>query len=162
MSKINLKKFVNICICLFLLQMYLPASSYDSDLAKAINEYSSRSSSNSKDQAGKPNGQGTLAARKDIDWGPYMKDLQTKIRGAWKPPSNISEGNKVILEFNIRKDGHLVPGSIRIISSPNITEERAAIEAILKAAPNFHPLPDQSIEQITVDFTFSRRRAIYM
>jgi|GEM_PF-4977174 len=103
------------------------------------------------------NGQGSIAARKDIDWGPYIKDIQRRIRGAWKPPSNISErNNKVILKFSVRKDGRLVPGSIKIISSPNITEERAGIEAVLKAAPSFRPLPDQSMKQVTIDFTFTR------
>lgn len=101
-----------------------------------------------------PNGPITVAARKDADYGPYMKELERRIQAAWKPTG--SKDDKVQLSFHVRKDGTLVPGSLVTNKSSNPEAEAAARQAVLDASPSFRPLPPEATSEVTINFTFNR------
>ncbi|MDJ0625146.1 MAG: TonB C-terminal domain-containing protein [Candidatus Caenarcaniphilales bacterium] len=108
-----------------------------------------------------PNGPITVAARKDVDYGPFMQDLQRRIQQAWKP-SGSDKQDKVILSFTLKKNGTLVPGSLRTVNSSNPLAEAAARQAVLAASPGFRPLPDGAADQVRIDFTFTRTGTRFM
>lgn len=108
-----------------------------------------------------PNGPVTVAARKDVDYGAFMQDLQRRIQSAWKPAS-ADKADQVQLSFTLRKDGSLVPGSISTIKASNPEAEAAARQAIIAASPGFRPLPEGSAEQVRIDFTFTRTGTRFM
>jgi hypothetical protein len=102
-----------------------------------------------------PNGPVTVAARKDVDYGPFMQDLQRRIQQVWKPSSQ-DNSDQVVVSFTLRKNGSLVPGSLSTLKASNPEAEAAARQAILAASPGFRPLPDGAAEQVRIDFTFTR------
>ena len=109
-----------------------------------------------------PNGPVTVTARKDVDYGSYMQDLQRRIQNAWKPNNSIDKGDQVVVAFRIGKDGSLVAGSLHTIQSSNPEAEAAARQAVLDASPGFRPLPEGSPSEVTVNFTFTRTGTRFM
>lgn len=89
---------------------------------------------------------------KDVDFKPYMKNLQKQIKHNWSPPSQKSSKKTVAL-FKIKKDGTL--SGLKILnSSGNEKYDQRALEAIKKTAP-FLPLPeDFNGKSIDIQFTF--------
>ncbi|MDX1920132.1 MAG: TonB C-terminal domain-containing protein [Candidatus Caenarcaniphilales bacterium] len=102
-----------------------------------------------------PNGPVTVAARKDVDYGAFMQELQRRIQQAWKP-ANADKEDKVIISFVLKKNGSLVPSSLKTVQSSNPEAEAAARQAIFDASPGFRPLPDGAADQVRIDFTFTR------
>ena len=87
-----------------------------------------------------------------VDFKPYMRDLQSRIKMNWSPP--ISGRDKTVeILFKISKDGRLL--SYEIQKSSGITEvDRAAVQAIQLTAP-FRPLPEGfKGDSIDILFTF--------
>lgn len=102
--------------------------------------------------AGNPNGRPGIDAIREPDFGPYMRDLQKRIKMNWDPPKG-NESKRVVLLFKIAKDGRLLSCSV-FKSSGLPGADKAAINAVQATAP-FRPLPPEFKGQsIDIQFTF--------
>ena len=112
-------------------------------------------SSGSGAGGGNPGGGGGrpgIDAIREPDFGPYMRDLQRRIKMNWDPPKG-NESKRVVLLFKIAKDGRLLSCSV-FKSSGLQNADKAAINAVHLAAP-FRPLPPEFKGQsIDIQFTF--------
>lgn len=114
----------------------------------------SRGSSGSGN-AGNPGGGGGrpgIDAVREPDFGPYMRELQRRIKMNWDPPKG-NESKRVVLLFKIARDGRLL--SARIFKSSGVPNaDKAALNAVELTAP-FRPLPpDFRGSSIDIQFTF--------
>lgn len=88
----------------------------------------------------------------DIDFNPYMQELQVSIKKHWNPPKR-PKSNQVVLLFKIRKDGKLLSAKV-LRSSGNKDIDKAALKALEDAKP-LKPLPSKfKGENINIQFTF--------
>lgn len=89
---------------------------------------------------------------REPDFGPYMRELQRRIKMNWDPPKG-NESKRVVLLFKIAKDGRLL--SVRVFKSSGIpNSDKAALSAVELTAP-FKPLPvDFKGNSIDIQFTF--------
>lgn len=101
---------------------------------------------------GNPNGSPGVDAIAEPDFGPWMRDLQAKIKRNWDPPKS-DNSKRVVLIFTIAKDGRLL--HVRVLKSSGIpSADRAAISAVEYSAP-FRPLPKEFRgSDIDINFTF--------
>ena len=101
---------------------------------------------------GNPNGAPGVDALKEPDFGPYMLELQRRIKRNWHPPRG-NESKRVVLLFKVSRDGRLL--SLRTVdSSGNSESDSAALDAVKVSAP-FRPLPPEYRGQdIDIQFTF--------
>jgi protein TonB len=115
----------------------------------------SGSGSGSGAGGGNPGGGGGrpgIDAIREPDFGPYMKELQRRIKMYWDPPKG-DESKRVVLLFKIAKDGRLLSCSV-FKSSGLQNADNAAINAVKSAAP-FRPLPaEYKGQNIDIQFTF--------
>ena len=101
---------------------------------------------------GNPNGAPGIDAIKEPDFGPYMKELQRRIKMNWDPPKG-NESKRVVLLFTIARDGRLLNVSVHR-SSGLQSADKAAIDAVKLTAP-FRPLPpDYKQQSVDIQFTF--------
>ncbi len=104
---------------------------------------------------GNPGGGGGrpgIDAIREPDFGPYMRELQRRIKMNWDPPKG-NESKRVVLLFKIAKDGRLLSCSV-FKSSGLQNADKAALNAVHLAAP-FRPLPPEFKGQsIDIQFTF--------
>ena len=101
---------------------------------------------------GNPNGRPGIDAIKEPDFGPYMRDLQRRIKMNWNPPKG-NESKRVVLMFKIAKDGRLLSCSV-FKSSGLQSADQAALDAVKLTAP-FKPLPvEYKNSSIDIQFTF--------
>lgn len=101
---------------------------------------------------GNPNGRPGIDAIREPDFGPYMRELQRRIKMNWDPPKG-NESKRVVLLFKIAKDGRLLSCSV-FKSSGLPGADKAAINAVQATAP-FRPLPAEFKGQsIDIQFTF--------
>ncbi len=101
---------------------------------------------------GNPNGRPGIDAVREPDFGPYMRELQKRIKMNWDPPKG-NESKRVVLLFKIAKDGRLLSCSV-FKSSGLPGADKAAINAVQATAP-FRPLPAEFKGQsIDIQFTF--------
>ena len=104
---------------------------------------------------GNPGGGGGapgIDAIREPDFGPYMRDLQRRIKMNWDPPKG-NESKRVVLLFKIAKDGRLLSCSV-FKSSGLPNADNAALNAVKLTAP-FRPLPAEFKGQsIDIQFTF--------
>ncbi|MBQ8169079.1 TonB C-terminal domain-containing protein, partial [bacterium] len=104
---------------------------------------------------GNPGGGGGapgIDAIREPDFGPYMRDLQRRIKMNWDPPKG-NESKRVVLLFKIAKDGRLLSCSV-FKSSGLPNADKAALNAVHLTAP-FRPLPaDFKGQSIDIQFTF--------
>lgn len=105
--------------------------------------------------AGNPGGGGGapgIDSIREPDFGPYMRDLQRRIKMNWDPPKG-NESKRVVLLFKIAKDGRLL--SARVFKSSGLpSSDKAALNAVELTAP-FRPLPaDFKGSSIDIQFTF--------
>lgn len=101
---------------------------------------------------GNPNGRPGIDAIREPDFGPYMRDLQRRIKMNWDPPKG-NESKRVVLMFKIAKDGKLLSCSV-YKSSGLPSADKAAIHAVQATAP-FRPLPPEyKGSSIDIQFTF--------
>lgn len=92
------------------------------------------------------------AVASNVDFGPYMREMQRRIKMNWDKPNGCSD-KRVTLLFKIAKDGKLLSNSI-LKSSGDARLDKSAIDAVNKSAP-FRPLPVEFKENdIKVQFTF--------
>ncbi len=101
---------------------------------------------------GNPGGSPGVDALKEPDFGPYMMELQRRIKRRWNPPRG-NESKRVVLLFKVSKDGRLI--SLKMHRTSGVPEaDQAAIRAVKEAAP-FRPLPPEySGSDIDIQFTF--------
>ena len=104
---------------------------------------------------GNPGGGGGapgIDALREPDFGPYMRELQRRIKMNWDPPKG-NESKRVVLLFKIAKDGRLL--SCRVNKSSGLpSADQAALKAVELTAP-FRPLPaDFKGQSIDIQFTF--------
>lgn len=101
---------------------------------------------------GNPNGRPGIDAVREPDFGPYMRELQRRIKMNWDPPKG-NESKRVVLLFKIAKDGRLLSCSVYKSSGlPNA--DKAALNAVRLTAP-FKPLPAEfKGSSIDIQFTF--------
>lgn len=101
---------------------------------------------------GNPNGRPGIDAVREPDFGPYMRELQRRIKMNWDPPKG-NESKRVVLLFKIAKNGSLLSCSV-FKSSGLPSADKAAINAVQLTAP-FRPLPaDFKGQSIDIQFTF--------
>ncbi len=101
---------------------------------------------------GNPNGAPGIDAIKEPDFGPYMKELQRRIKMNWDPPKG-NESKRVVLLFKIARDGRLL--SVQVHRSSGLpAADNAAINAVKLTAP-FRPLPPEfKGNSVDIQFTF--------
>lgn len=101
---------------------------------------------------GNPKGAPGIDAIKEPDFGPYMKELQRRIKMNWDPPKG-NESKRVILLFTISRDGRLL--NIQVSKSSGLkAADDAAINAVKLTAP-FRPLPPEFRgNSVDIQFTF--------
>lgn len=85
------------------------------------------------------------------DFGPYMADLQRRIKRAWIPPRG-ARSRRVKVVFRIHTHGDLSDLKI-VMSSGEALQDQAALKAVETAAP-FSRLPARSPETVDIEFTF--------
>ncbi len=99
---------------------------------------------------GKP-GAPNRGAQADVDFGPYMADLQRRIKRAWFPPKG-NESKRVSVVFKIHRDGQM--SNLRLDKSSGLAiADQAALKAVENAAP-FRPLPPGAPDDVDIQFTF--------
>ncbi len=90
-------------------------------------------------------------SEKDIDFGPYMADLQRRIKRNWFPPTDAAS-KRVTARFTIHQSGKL--SNLRLsASSGSAVADQAALKAISNAAP-FALLPPGAPESVDIEFKF--------
>ena len=93
-----------------------------------------------------------INARRDPDFGPYMAELQRRIKRNWQPPKQ-NNSKRVVLMFKIGRDGRLLGLSVAR-SSGDPEADRSAMSAVQLTAP-FRPLPaEYTNNSIDIQFTF--------
>ena len=117
-----------------------------------------RGSGGGTGNVGNPGGGGGapgIDALREPDFGPYMRELQRRIKLNWDPPKG-NESKTVVLLFKIAKDGRLL--SCRVHKSSGLpSADQAALKAVELTAP-FRPLPaDFKGQNIDIQFTFDYR-----
>lgn len=105
--------------------------------------------------AGNPGGGGGapgIDSLREADFGPYMRELQRRIKMNWDPPKG-NESKRVVLLFRIGKDGRLL--SVKVYKSSGMPgADKAALNAVELTAP-FRPLPaEYRNSSIDIQFTF--------
>ncbi len=101
---------------------------------------------------GNPKGAPGIDAVKEPDFGPYMRELQRRIKMNWEPPKG-NESKRVVLLFKIARDGRLI--SHKVYKSSGLpAADRAAMHAVELTAP-FKPLPPEyKGDSVDIQFTF--------
>ena len=112
-------------------------------------------SSSGTGNVGNPGGGGGapgIDALREPDFGPYMRELQRRIKLNWDPPKG-NESKTVVLLFKIAKDGRLL--SCKVHRSSGLpSADQAALKAVELTAP-FRPLPAEFRgPNVDIQFTF--------
>lgn len=89
--------------------------------------------------------------RPDTDFGPYMANLQRRIKRGWFPPKNAeSLRGKVV--FKVHHDGAV--SNLRMITSTGLASaDLAMMKAVDNASP-FDTLPPGAPADVDIEFTF--------
>ena len=137
---------------------YAPRPSLSPSASGGSGQLARGSSSGGTGNVGNPGGGGGapgIDALREPDFGPYMRELQRRIKLNWDPPKG-NESKTVVLLFKIAKDGRLL--SCRVNKSSGLpSADQAALKAVELTAP-FRPLPaDFKGDNIDIQFTFDYR-----
>jgi TonB family protein len=108
--------------------------------------------SNSAGNPGANNRAGnSTGAQADVDFGPYMADLQRRIKKHWFPPKG-NESKRVVVVFKVHSGGEL--SGLHLDHSSGVAiADNAALKAVEDAAP-FRPLPAGAPDAVDIQFTF--------
>ncbi len=113
------------------------------------------SSSHSADMANPQDGKGAdlgVDVAEDTDYGPFMADLEKRIKRNWLPPRHESS-KKVVLMIFVARDGQVVKIDIQKSSGSKEADD-AAIQSVHASAP-FMAFPPKVKEDILpVEFAF--------
>lgn len=138
---------------------YAPRPSLSPSVGSGGNGHLARgTSAGGTGNIGNPGGGGGapgIDALREPDFGPYMRELQRRIKLNWDPPKG-NESKTVVLLFKIARDGRLL--SCRVHRSSGLpSADQAALKAVELTAP-FRPLPaDFKGQSIDIQFTFDYR-----
>jgi TonB family protein len=137
---------------------YAPRPSLSPSAGGSSGQLSRGASAGGTGNIGNPGGGGGapgIDALREPDFGPYMRELQRRIKLNWDPPKG-NESKTVVLLFKIARDGRLL--SCRVNKSSGLpTADQAALKAVELTAP-FRPLPaDFKGQSIDIQFTFDYR-----
>ena len=137
---------------------YAPRPSLSPSAGAGSGQLSRGSSAGGTGNVGNPGGGGGapgIDALREPDFGPYMRELQRRIKMNWDPPKG-NESKTVVLLFKIARDGRLLSCKIHKGSGLPIADQ-AALKAVELTAP-FRPLPaDFKGQSIDIQFTFDYR-----
>jgi Ca-activated chloride channel family protein len=90
------------------------------------------------------------AAQADVDFGPYMADVQRRIKKQWFPAKG-NESKRVVTTFKVNSDGSI--SDARIDRSSGVAlADRAALDAVNKTT--MRPLPAGAPQSVDIQFTF--------
>jgi len=84
------------------------------------------------------------------DFGPYIAELQRRIKRNWNPPTSV-RNRRVVVLFTVNRAGQLVLVKIQK-SADDQSADQAAIIAVKASAP-FRPLPE-NYKGKTIDVQF--------
>ena len=104
-------------------------------------------------QSGSPGGGGGrpgIDAMPEPDFGPYINELQRRIKRNWTPPSS-DRSKRVVALFTVGRNGQLLGVRIKAPSGSPAADE-AALSAVRASAP-FRPLP-ANYRGNTIDIEF--------
>lgn len=88
---------------------------------------------------------------KDVDFGPYIRNVQRNIKHYWYPPGGQAK-KQMSVQFKVKANGEV--SDIKVVKeSGSPVCDAAGIEAVSKAAP-FGPMPDGAPAEIDVQFAF--------
>jgi len=137
---------------------YAPRPSLSPSSGGGSGQLSRGTSGGGTGNIGNPGGGGGapgIDALREPDFGPYMRELQRRIKLNWDPPKG-NESKTVVLLFKIAKDGRLL--TCRVHRSSGLpSADQAALKAVELTAP-FRPLPaDFKGQSIDIQFTFDYR-----
>lgn len=97
-------------------------------------------------------GDPSVAARQEVDWGPWLTRLQRRVEQNWIPGQSGTSRRTVVV-FSVGTDGSLRALSLGRSSGSQQTDD-AALAAIQRSAP-FEPLPPGFAgSQVQINFTF--------
>ncbi|HEY9683827.1 MAG TPA: TonB C-terminal domain-containing protein [Oculatellaceae cyanobacterium] len=90
----------------------------------------------------------------EIDFGPFMAEMQRRIKRNWFPPRS-AHSLHIVTVFKVDKDGH-----ISDLKAETLSGVHEADEAALKAVTNTHlpPLPAKAPSHVDILFTFDYKR----
>lgn len=94
---------------------------------------------------------GSVHMRGGVDYGPYMSDLQRRIKKQWFPPK-ADQSDKIKVVFKVHSDGTATNTRLTRPSKSKAASQ-AALNAVSKASP-FRPLPRNAPNDIDIEFTF--------
>lgn len=131
---------------------YGSGSSSGSSGGRFSGSYGSGSGNIGNPGPGNPHGAPGIDAIKEPDFGPYMRELQRRIKMNWEPPKG-NESKRVVLLFSISRDGRLL--TVKVYKSSGMpAADKAAISAVQLTAP-FKPLPPEyKGSSVDIQFTF--------
>ena len=137
---------------------YAPRPSLSPSASGGSSQLSRGSSAQGTGNIGNPGGGGGapgIDALREPDFGPYMRELQRRIKLNWDPPKG-NESKTVVLLFKIARDGRLL--SCKVHRGSGLpSADQAALKAVELTAP-FRPLPaDFKGQSIDIQFTFDYR-----
>ncbi len=137
---------------------YAPRPSLSPSASGSSGQLSRGTTAGGTGNVGNPGGGGGapgIDALREPDFGPYMRELQRRIKLNWDPPKG-NESKTVVLLFKIARDGRLL--SCKVHRSSGLpTADQAALKAVELTAP-FRPLPaDFKGQNIDIQFTFDYR-----
>lgn len=88
----------------------------------------------------------------EVDFAPYMRELQRRIKSNWHPPVNY-DSKRVSVFMKIDKAGNLLACSI-YQSSGYKNADKSVLDAVYETAP-FRPLPEEyNGKTVDIIFTF--------
>lgn len=93
----------------------------------------------------------SVKASADVDFGPYMADMQRRVKRCWFPPRG-EESKRVVLSWKIDSDGKVTGVKVEKSSGVKIADA-AAVRAVNEAAP-MRPLPVGAPPSVDIQFTF--------
>jgi len=99
----------------------------------------------------------TADANKKIDFGPYMADVERRVRRAWFPAEEFRH-EPVQVIFVINKSGTLLDDPPLLCLSNSEEAKLAALAAIRSATP-FRPLPPGANDVERFEYTFNFRQS---
>jgi tetratricopeptide (TPR) repeat protein len=106
---------------------------------------------NGEDAAPNGSSESSNLFAKDLDFGPYMADLQRRIKRRWYPPVR-HDSTRIVASFKIYKDG--IINFVKLLHPSGVPRaDDAGLLAIYMAAP-MRPLPDGANDNVDVQFTF--------
>ena len=68
--------------------------------------------------------------RSDFPFTPYLRQIQTKIRGRWTPPRDASRGSRAVILFSIARDGRTIGEPVVETTSGNQLLDESALRAV--------------------------------